>query len=207
MSDRKIILFGNKTLGIYKLSNIFNPDVDGTDPTAAGKIVPALYSQVIDDINGKKNKLYTVIAVDETTYKSILIPSSFIANTDNEERVVSYGNDIYMLYYIEASGRLIIDNKLTFFGEHGVKYQLVRVNSDGTTTVINKYATDPSGGGIPITETIDLEVSEISGSKKCPNCYTDLTLTEGNQIYLYIYDITDTVVAMISLITKKLLVF
>jgi len=203
MSIRNITLFGNKTLGPYKLSDIFNPDVDGTDPAAAGKIVPAVYSQVIDDIHGKKNKLYTVIAVDESTFKSTLIPSAFIATTDDEERIVSYGNDIYMLYYIEASGRLIVDNKLTFFGDQGVKYQLLKINADGSTTVVSKYTSDPVGGGVPVVDTIDLVASEVSYVKKCPNCYTDVTLAQGQQIYLNILDSTDIVVAAVALIVKE----
>jgi len=199
MTERKIILFGNKTTGIYRLSEIFDPYVDGTDPVAAGKIVPALYSQVIDDVNYRKNKLYTVIALDETTFKATLIPTEIIDYGD-QERVVSYGNDIYMLYYNTATSQLIVDDKLTFFGDQGVKYQVIRINSDGNTTVISKYASSPL---TTIVSTIDLTVDSISGAKKCGVCYTDLTLDEGDQLRLIILNSDDIAVANVAIIAKE----
>lgn len=203
MSDQNVILFSNKTLGPYPLSSIFDPEVDGNDPNlAAGKIVPAVSSQVVDDIHGSKNRLYTVIAVDENTFKSTLIPTKIVTTAGDDERIVSYGNDVYMLYYISSTRRLIVDNKLTFFGAHGVKYQLVKINADGSTTVISKYASDPAEGADEVS-TIDLEVSPVNQSKKCPDCYTDIDLIEKDQIYLFIYDETDTTVAVVSLVTKE----
>lgn len=196
MSERKIILFGNKTAGIYRLSEIFNPDVDGVDPEAAGKIVPALYSQVIDDVNYRRNKLYTVVALDETNFKATLIPTEITAYGD-QERIVSYGNDAYMLYYIQASNKIIVDNKLTFFGDQGVKFQIIRINSDGTTTLISNYK-EP---GTAAT-TIDLEISPITGAKTCGACYTDKALNEGDILRLNILDDSDVAVASLQLIVK-----
>ena len=199
MTERKIILFGNKTTGIYRLSEIFDPYVDGTDPVAAGKIVPALYSQVIDDVNYRKNKLFTVIALDETTFKATLIPTEVIDYGD-QERVVSYGNDIYMLYYDTVNHKLIVDDKLTFFGEQGVKYQIIRINTDGTTTVISKYATTPL---TTVVSTIPLSIDPINNSKKCGVCYTDLSLDEGDHLRLIILDTNDIAVANVMLVAKE----
>jgi len=201
MSERKITLFGNKTLGPYRLSEIYDPDADGADPEAAGKIVPAMYSQIVDDIHGRKNKIYTVIAVDQNTFKSTLIPSSMIP-TGDEERVVSYGNDVYMLYYVAASGRLIIDSKLSFFGSQAVKYQIIRVNPNGSTTVISKYASQP-GGGTPIVDTIDLEIAGGTNVRTCPNCYTDLNMSQGELVYLRLLDGANVLVASIALIAHN----
>lgn len=201
MSERKITLFGNKTLGPYRLSEIYDPDADGSNPEASGKVVPALYSQIVDDIHGRKNKIYTVIAVDQNTFKSTMIPSSILP-TGDDERIVSYGNDIYMLYYVATSGRLIVDSKLSFFGSQAVKYQIIRVNTDGSATVISKYSDEP-GSGAPVVSTIELEMVGGTNVRTCPNCYTDLNMSQGELVYLRLLDESDTMVASVALITHS----
>ena len=197
MSEKKIILFGNKSAGIYRLSDIFDPDVHGADPQAAGKIVPALYSQVVDDINGRKNKLLTVINVHPVTFKSTLIYSSVPYSDDS--RLITYTNNIHKLYYIGSEGKLIIDNRLAFFGDTAVKFQLVKENQDGTETVLSKYD-EPLSSNPSVVDTIDLVVSSVNEYRTFGYCYTDLSVEVGTNVELKIYDANDEVVAQVTLL-------
>lgn len=199
MSDKKVTLFGNKTLGPYKLSDIFDPDIHEASPEISGKIVPAVSSLVLDDINGKRNKLYLVTSVNQETFKAIMAPVSMVTGIDGEERVVSYGNDVYMLYYIPDTKKLIIDNKLTFFGNQGVKYQIVKTEPNGTITVISKY--DENHNAV---DTINLNIyGNETHVKKCPPCYTNANLSQGGIVQLRILDDTGDVVAQIHLVIKN----
>ena len=143
-----ITIYGEAEPRVYPLSWIYNPDIHGSDVTASGKIVPQIASQIVDDTAGMHNQLYTVIAVDPETLKTTMIPTSIVSTDDGQpDRILSYGNDIYILYYatvtitdnqgVEQSlTRLVIDNKLAFFGQHGAQYELVRTKADGTKVVV-----------------------------------------------------------------------
>lgn len=199
MSEKKVTLFGNKTLGPYKLSEIFDPDVDPSSPESSGKIVPAVKSLVIDDSVGGRNRLWVVTSVDQDTFKATLSPASVSAGID-EERIVGYGNDIYMLYYIPDTKKIIVDNKLTFFGNQGVKYQITKTEANGTVTVLSKYDEDMN----PV-DTIDLEMHGGSESyvKKCPPCYTDAVLSQGSLASLMILNSDNLVVAQVQVVVKN----
>lgn len=199
MSEKKVTLFGNKTLGPYKLSEIFDPDVDPSSPESSGKIVPAVKSLVIDDSIGGRNRLWIVTNVDQDTFKATMSPATIVSGAD-DERIVGYGNDIYMLYYIPDTKKLIVDNKLTFFGNQGVKYQITKTESNGTVTVLSKYDEDMN----PV-DTIDLEMHGGSESyvKKCPPCYTNAVLSQGSLVSVRILNSDNLVVAQVQLVVKN----
>ena len=93
-----------------------------------------------------------------------------------------------------------MDDKLTFFGEQGVKYQIIRINTNGTTTVISKYATTPL---TTVVSTIPLSIDPINNSKKCGVCYTNLSLDEGDHLRLIILDTNNIAVANVMLVAKE----
>ena len=101
-----ISVYGEDQPRVYPLSRIYDPDIDGTDASASGKIIPEVCSQIVDDTKGLHNQLYTVTAVDPETYKVTMVPTAIVMTEDGQpDRVLSYGNDIYMLYY--ATGLLV----------------------------------------------------------------------------------------------------
>ena len=206
----KTILFGERAAGVYLLTEIYDPDVDGANVSASGKIVPAVGSLVVDNTKGLHNQQYTVVAVDQTTYKAYMEPSTFVVDsTAQVDRVLSYGNDIFMLYYSSAtiaSGgvninltRLIVDNKLSLFGNHAATYQLIKEDSDGNEVIISRWY-DPKGVAkgtvIPMLET------GVEGIRKCDGCYTDETLNEGDIVTCRIYSAAGIMIAQINLVAK-----
>ena len=208
--NMRTVLFGERAAGVYLLTEIYDPDIDGADVSASGKIVPAVGSQIVDNTKGLHNQLYTVVAVDQTTYKATLTPSTYVVDsTAQVDRVLSYGNDIFMLYFSPATitigkdkvtvNRLIVDNKLSLFGNHAATYQLTITNSDGEEYIISRWydATGVAkGSAIPMLET------GVEGVRKCDGCYTDTELNEGDVVTCRIYSAAGIMIAQIELIAK-----
>ena len=211
MSSLKQILFGERAAGVYLKTEIYDPDIDGSDITHSGKIVPAIGSLVVDNTVGLHNQQYTVVAVDQTTYKATLIPSTFVVDsTAQTDRVLSYGNDLFFLYFntvkLSVSGdlinitRLIVDNKLSLFGNHAAQYQLFRTKSDGTEEVISRWHVNNKYVGT----VCDMLETGVKGIRKCDGCYTDINdLREGDIVTLKVYSAGGLMIAAIQLIAKE----
>lgn len=211
MSGLKQILFGERAAGVYLKTEIYDPDVDGSDITKSGKIVPAIGSLVVDNTVGLHNQQYTVVAVDQTTYKATLIPSTFVVDsTAQTDRVLSYGNDLFFLYFntvrLSTNGdninltRLIVDNKLSLFGNHAAQYQLFRTKADGSEEVISRWYVNNKYVGT----VCDMLDTGVKGIRKCDGCYTDVNdLREGDIVTLKVYSAGGLMIAAIQLIAKQ----
>ena len=292
MSSLKQILFGERAAGVYLKTEIYDPDIDGSDITSSGKIVPAIGSLIIDITEGRQVQQYTVVAVDQTTYKVTMVPSTYVVDsTTQTDRVLSYGNDLFFLYFnsvtvssnpytIEAvetdailqykreSGkinvtlntviapgfvqqgsiaaqtfdnylnvmnnrykvniprsvntvhdvvnsiwaqllakhprinmtRLIVDNKLSLFGNHAAQYQLFRTNSEGNEEVISRWYVNNKYVGT----VCDMLDTGVKGIRKCDGCYTDVDdLREGDVVTLKVYSAGGLMIAAIQLIAKQ----
>lgn len=210
-----IVLFQQKEKRVYDLSQIYNPEIDGVDIAASGKIVPALRSLVFDDTNGLRNTAYTVWYVDPVTLKTTLKPIRVLATEDGEpDRILSYGNDIYMLYFAtvttqDAHGnnvtntKLFVDSKLALFGNNTVEYELVRTNIDGTKTKIsiNRNTSNVDTGTlVPLVDTA------VPGIRKCGSCYTYSAIAENDIIAMNLYDAASILTGTIQLVAKKALI-
>lgn len=213
----KSILFGERAAGVYLMSEIYFPskDTESVGPDQSGKIVPAVGSLIVDDTVGLHNQQYTVTAVDPLTYEPTLIPSTFVIDsTAQVDRVLSYGNDIFMLYFssttenVEGSNinltRLIVDNKLSLFGKHAATYQLVQTDDEGDEHVISRrYIAGSNNTLIPSGTVIPMLDTGVEGIRKCDGCYTDATLLEGEEIRCDVYTAGGILIAQIRLIAKE----
>ena len=211
----KSVLFGERAAGVYRMSEIYIPsEQEGVTPEQSGKIVPAVGSLIVDDTTGLHNQQYTVTAVDPITYEPTLVPSTFVVDsTAQVDRVLSYGNDIFMIYFssivMPVSGsnvnltRLIIDNKLSLFGKHAATYQLIRTDEDGNESIISRRYVPGDSGFEPAGTIIPMLDTGVEGIRKCDGCYTDVTLTEGEDIRCDIYTAGGILIAQIHLIAKK----
>ena len=226
MSTTRSVLFGERAAGVYLRTDIYDPDVDGTSPSASGKIVPAVGSLVIDNTVGLHNQQYTVTAVNQETYKSTMIPSTFVVDsTAQVDRVLSYGNDLFMLYIsaqtLTISGsninlrRLIVDNKLCLFGNHAATYQLVKIGDNGQETVISRKYMQGSKQLDVISGTVDgstitaagtaisMLKTGVDGIRKCDGCYTDAIIEEGDLIRCDIYTAAGMLITQVNLVAKQ----
>jgi len=158
MSDetlKKLVLFNDLAPDVVDYDSIYDPDVDGLDPAAKGKLVPAVKSLVVQRLGAGVLSLWAVDSVD-VDYKTHLVRPQ-IVNTDDDapNRIVGYGNDTYMLFYDQRGDelRLQLDNKLVFYGTRTSYYKLFKTNSEGVRQVISRRvsATDTiTGTAIPI---------------------------------------------------------
>ncbi len=210
----KSVLFGERAAGVYLKSEIYDPEL-GTSPDVSGKIVPAVGSMVVDDTVGLHNQVYVVTAVNQLTYKATLVPATFVVDAEAQvDRVLSYGNDIFMIYFSSVtknvSGsnvnltRLIVDNKLSLFGKHAATYQLIKIDDDGNEEIISrKYIAGTDNQLIPDGTSIEMLNTGVEGIRKCDGCYTDVELTEGEEIRCDVYTAGGIIIAQIKLIAKK----
>ena len=210
----KSVLFGERAAGVYLKSEIYDPEL-GTSPDVSGKIVPAVGSMVVDDTVGLHNQVYVVTAVNQLTYKATLVPATFVIDAEAQvDRVLSYGNDIFMIYFSSVtknvSGsnvnltRLIVDNKLSLFGKHAATYQLIKIDDDGNEEIISrKYIAGTDNQLIPDGTSIEMLNTGVEGIRKCDGCYTDVELTEGEEIRCDVYTAGGIIIAQIKLIAKK----
>lgn len=212
MSNNNLVLFGERAAGVFLLSEMYNPDVDGDINTASGKYVPAVGSQIIDNTTGLHNTLYTVTCVNPVTYKATLVPSRIVNTSAAEvDRIMSYGNDLYMAYFAKVTitnnfnqevslTKIMIDAKLAFVGVNSAEYELVRTDAQGVETIISvNYNSEnqASGSRILIAETT------MPGIRKCNPSYSYQDLTEGEVLSLNVYDAAGILIAVIKLIAKK----
>lgn len=148
MSD-PIILFGEVHPDVYLIGQIYDPDVDGTDVASSGKIIPSVGSLVVDNgLGGTSYVLWVVHSVHPVTFKSTLVPARIVDDL-GIDKVLSYGNDIYMIYYDKrvAPTRLVIDTKLVILGTNTSEYKLIKTFPDGTTQPIS-ISVDADGSSI-----------------------------------------------------------
>lgn len=191
-----LILFGDSDAAIYSKSDIYDPDIDGTNVQASGKIVPAILSIVIDN-----TIIYIVESVDPVTYKSTLVPTRIVTEEGGDvDQLISYGNDQYMLYYDDrvSPTKLIIDSKVILFGSNSVEYLLTK-ESDNVITSIGLYIDSTGeihGDRIPMT-------SVATGMLKPANCHTLSSLSEGDTVKLSIFDGAGVLTTIITLTAKN----
>lgn len=188
-STNTLILFGDKRPDAFGLSQLYDPDIHGSDPTASGKIVPAVNSLVTDE---STNILYRVASVNEV-YKSTLVPINYVNRDDSSSEdvssVINYGNTRFVLYYDDRvkPTKLEIDGKLYVLGSQNTEYRLLRKLSNGTEEIISLYINADeqySGNRIPLS-LIDEKIGTV---KLCTNCHTLFPIQEGEQIILQIFN-------------------
>lgn len=211
----KSVLFGERAAGVYLKSEIFFPTDTDPDPNKSGKIVPAVGAIIVDDTVGLHNQLYVVASVNQLTYEPTLVPASYVINSEAQvDRVLSYGNDIFMIYFssvtksINGSNinltRLIVDNKLSLFGKHAATFQLIKIDEDGNEIVISrKYIAGANNTVIPDGTFIPMLDTGVEGIRKCDGCYTDSEITEGEEIRCNVYTAGGLLIAQINLVAKK----
>lgn len=198
-----LILFSKDRPDAFGLSQLYNPDVDGTDPAASGKVVGTVNSLVSDE---QTNIVYRISAVNPTTYKSTLVPIKIVTDTDNGTlaSIIDYGTSRFMLYYDDRTKptEINIDARLYVFNTSSVEYRLVRTGVDSTLEVVSLYYDadgNYKGNRIPLANVVGMSVV----AKYCTNCHTLMQLTDGETIKAQLFDTNGVMTFEIPLIVKK----
>ena len=206
MSDSQLILFKQEGQHVYDYTNVYDPEVDGANPSNSGKVIPAVRSIVID--NRTSNwKVLIVESVHPTTFKCTYrdFPYKVI---DKRSMIYNYGNDVFMLYYDDrvTPTRLVVDAKLILFGSNISKYRLVMPNSDGELIPISQAIRQQSNGTSSVISTIEVaEMTDkyVDGIRRCVPCHTSVRLKDNDIITLELYDANSALVAEVELIARR----
>ena len=207
------ILLGEQDPDVYLLHQIYDPDIDGVDPSASGKIVPGIGSLVVDMTTTPSltYNIWVVESVDDQpippattpTYKSHLVPAtSLIDNHLLGDKLMSYGNDVYMLFYDERTTptKLMVGSNLMILGDNSAEYILYKHENDGTKTPIS-IARNAQG---EITgNRVGIVAVQGNAIKRPNDCETAYTMTDNDLITMEVYDSAGVKNMDIILITKR----
>jgi len=200
-----ITLFTPENPIVITMTSLYNPAV--TPPT--GTIIPIVGCLVVDYANN--NTIWVVDAVDPITHASTLAPARMlVSNTnpaDSLTSIVSYGNDIFRIYYDLRTAPIAVqpDRHLVVFGTDNVSYQLVQ-NPGPTQTVISRHY-DSSGNytGVtaPMAEVVNSDGTTRSGASYMLPCNVQVALTDGEEIFIEVFNSQGAQTALISAFAKQ----
>lgn len=186
------------------ITDLYNPNV--TPPT--GHIIPVVGCIVIDVTNN--NVLYVVDAVDPVTHASTLGPARMaVSNTDptaSLTSVISYGNDVFRIYFDIRTSPIVVqpDTRIVVFGTDNVNYQLV-LNPGPTQTVLSRHY-DSSGNYtgqlVPMAPVVGWNGSNSQGAAYLLPCHVQATLTDGEEIFIEVFNSQGAQTALISAFAK-----
>ena len=195
------VLFKQEGQHIYDYTNVYDPDIDGADPSASGKIIPAVRSIVIDN-RSSDWKIYLVKSVDSRTFKCTLIDFPY-KTIDRRSMILNYGNDVFMLYYDNRTSptRLTVDAKMILFGSNIASYRLVK----GTTVISYVLRQEGTSSEYAVSQVPVVEVTDqyVDGVRRCNTCYTTHSLVDGDVVTLELFDSTGVMIAEVELIARK----
>lgn len=183
------------------LHQVYDPDRDGVDPAAAGKLVLDPGSNVIDKDTGIA---YYVHSVDVNLKHDIRPQRVLVLNDESKISIISYGNDLFYLFFDDRMKPtfLNIDAKLVLFGESIHEYRLLKTHPDtGEREVISIYIDADGkvrGDRIPM-----MAVNGVPAVRAATNCHTTHQLVEGESVILQMFDTAGVQFAEISLLARR----
>ena len=193
------VLHRPKNPDVYLLDDIYDPHRTGPHN---GHIIPQVGSFVSDPDGGH---IFWVTDVDTETYKSSMV----LMKVDTEEidtsliaSNVSYGNDIFCLFYDERTTptSVFVDSRFALFGTNMGSYRLIRNPDSEAENVISLYIDAEgkmAGARIPLEQT-----DNSNNTWFCVPGYTKETLVENERIRLEIFNEAGVLVTSNTLITK-----
>jgi len=190
---------------VYPLSKIYNPNLN---QTSGSYIVPQVDSLVIDVDNG--GLLYYVESVNEITNVSTLVPAKIITDSIETEldqiSVISYGNDLFYLYYdpLNTPTDIDIDSKLHIVGPVGMKYQIIENVGTATEKVISQYYDIDGnyvGNVVPMVPCFE---DGTKGVHYLKSCYTTQPIVDGTSYQINVFNSAGKLIGEVkNVISKK----
>lgn len=206
-----ITLFTPRNPGLFLLPQIYVPGVSpsvNSSGNTIGNIIPVVGSLVIDVTNN--NTLYVVDAVDSNTHASTLNPAQMeVSNTNPDDSlvsIISYGNDIFRVYYDTRTSPITTrpDSRIVVFGTDNVNYQIV-INPGSSQTVISQNYNSAgayTGPLVPMAALTNASGTTIEGAMWCTPCYVNTTLTDGEELFIQVFNSQGAMTAQISAFAK-----
>lgn len=189
--------------------DILLPDLyDPMVTPATGHIIPVVGCLVIDPTNCN---VWVVTAVNPTTHVSTLAPARmFVSNTnptDSLVSVISYGNDIFRLYYDLRTSPVTVrpDSRIVIFGADVASYQIVQ-NPGSSQVVVSRHydsSGNYTGSLIPAAEVVGWSNTSHPGASYLMPGNTQATLTEGEELFLQVFNSQGAQIAQVSVFAKQ----
>ena len=200
-----VTLLQDRYPDVWKLTDIYDPDIDTDGLEASGKHVPAIGSIVLD-MNQPADvpiPAYAVIAVDQVTFKPTLRPLTSLLELNVADRLVTYGSNQYMLYYDdrETPTRLRIDSNLLILGDNSAEYILYKRNP--ATGLDDPISMNIDTSGNPVSERIPIIMTATPGVRRGNDCYTDYNLTDGQTVEMRVFDASGVQIMSLDLVVKR----
>ena len=198
-----IILFRGTVQDVYLIEKIYDPDVHTTDEEAAGKVVPAIGSLVVDNQSiPNKYVIWVVDAVDPNTLKTTYAAGQFVTDVQDEfGRLISYGNDTLMLYYDDRGEptRLIVDSKFVLIGGNAAEYRIKTV-INGENVIISSLLDNE---GEIVSDRIPIVETGVDGIRRLQDCHTTFEMHPSEFYILEIFDSTGAMTTQARMISKR----
>ena len=200
-----ITLFTPQYPIVIRMEDLYDPTVT----PAVGKISPVVGCLVVDVVNN--NTVYVVDAVDPNTHISTLSPARMlVSNTnpvDSLVSVISYGNDIFRIYYDLRTLPITVrpDTRIVVFGTDVASYQLVQ--NPGPSQVVLSRHYDASGNYTgplaPMAPVISPTGDTYQGASYATPCSVQSALTDGQEIFMEVFNSQGAQIALISAFAKQ----
>ena len=200
-----ITLFTPQYPIVIRMEDLYDPTVT----PAVGKIIPIVGCLVIDVVNN--NTIYVVDAVDPTTHVSTLRPARMLVSNTNPAdslvSVISYGNDIFRVYYDLRTMPITVrpDTRLVVFGTDVVSYRLVQ--NPGPNQIILSRHYDASGNYtgslVPMAQVVGPTGIAYRGASYPTPCSVQSALTDGQEIFLEVFNSQGAQIALVSAFAKQ----
>lgn len=208
-----ITLFTEQDASVLRIEQLYVPGTAPSRNTAGlpiGNIIPVVGTLVIDVVNN--NTLYAVDAVDPNTHATTLGPARMpVDNTNPDDAlvsIISYGNDIFRLYYdLRASPTIVWpDRRLVVFGVEIVSYQLV-TNPGTPQQVILSQNYDSTGTYtgplVPMAAVTNATGTALEGAQYCAPCRVTAALTDNQEVFVQFFNSQGALEATASMFTKQ----
>jgi len=200
-----ITLFTPQNPIVINIGDLYNPTVT----PATGNIIPIVGCLVIDTVNN--NTIYVVDAVDPNTHIATLNPARMLVSNTNPSdsltSIVSYGNDIFRIYYDLRTSPITVrpDSRIVVFGTDNVSYQLV-LNPGPSQIVISRHY-DASGNYTgplaPMAEVLNTDGTPKQGASYLLPCNVAAPLVDGEEIFIQVFNSQGAQTALISAFAKQ----
>lgn len=182
----EVTLFQAQEISTYILADIYNPT------TGTGHVIPVVGSLVNDVANG--GVLYWVQSVDPVTHASTLAQETILVVDNGDDStltsVVSYGNDIFRVYFDIRTKPWAIqpDTHAVVYGINNSNYKVIRYPGTPQEVSIALYydaSGNFNGDRVPLVA-VD-QVHPGAGTYFTP-CNTSVQLVEGERLRLDVYN-------------------
>lgn len=204
-----ITLYRGQNPDVYPKSKLYDP----TNPASTGNVVPAIDSLIVDDTvmsDGSTSRIIKIVeSVDGETLASTLVDARMVVTEDGVDStlssIVSYKNDIFRVFFDTRTTpiHVVADRRIKVYGIGNEKYQIVRYPNTDHEVVISRFYDSNgtyTGNAVPLKL---IDETKPNSERYCADCDVEVTLIEGEELRIDIYNTHGAQTASITVFAKE----